>query len=235
MEREFCKSNRPIYFLLLIVFLTSCNKEIADLNECVMPEAQIEQSALQADNPEQEPPKVCLLPKANPEANLLINFNLQDFPVDREEKMLRAIERLMIIVNSEEFRQRVLDHEYNGERTFVDNDGLSNEEIYLKIMEGAEKLSPEVDGEIDIDVTLYYKNNSTVGYTYPDVARIWVNDKFFATNSLGKVAANLLHEWTHKIGFGHDFSSTASRPYSVPYGVGTIVKELVDGMTPSSL
>ena len=97
-------------------------------------------------------------------------------------------------------------------------------------MLGAETLSPEEDEEIDIDITLYYSNNSTVGYTYPNTNRIWVNDKFFAVNSLGKVAANVLHEWTHKIGFDHDFKRTTRRNFSIPYGVGTIIEKMVDGM-----
>ena len=71
--------------------------------------------------------------------------------------------------------------------------------------------------------------------TSSDVARVipnrvWTNDKFFTTNSLGKVAGNIVHEWTHKLGFEHDFNSTARRNYSVPYAVGNIIQELVDSL-----
>ena len=238
MEREFYKNlKQQLIILSALALLISCNKEVAKLNDCVMP-GEVTQVEAQAEAEDQNSesdnaPTVCVLPEQELDANLTINFELTNFPVEREKKMRESIERLMLVVNSKGFKQRVLDHEYKGEKTFVDNNGLTNEQIYEQIMEGAETLSPEVDEEIDLNITLYYKNNSTVGYTYPNRDRIWVNDKFFATNRYGKVAANLLHEWTHKIGFGHDRSRTASRPYSVPYGVGTIIKELIDEMTPS--
>lgn len=240
MEREFYQKTQLILLLISVVFISSCNKEVAKLDECVLPGEEIassqEESGSDTDQDDSSAaPKVCLLPEREPAANLEINYVLNKFPEDREAKMERSIERLMIIVNSVEFRERVLNHEYEGKKTFVDNEGLTNEEIYIKLMEGAEKLSPEVDEEIDLDITLYYRNNSTVGYTYPNVEKIWVNDKFFSKNSYGKVSANLIHEWLHKLGFGHDKSPTARRAYSVPYGIGTIVKELVDGMTPSAL
>lgn len=193
---------------------------------------QVDQCALNPTQEEQENGQVrkCVLPEKDEFANLEINANLRDFIADREGKMLDALERLKIVVNSKEFKQQILNHEYQGQKMFVDNQGYSNLEIYNLIMLGAETLSPSEDEEIDIDITLYYSNNSTVGYTYPDTNRIWVNDKFFAVNSLGKVAANVLHEWTHKIGFDHDFKRTTRRNFSIPYGVGTIIEKMVDGM-----
>jgi hypothetical protein len=142
----------------------------------------------------------------------------------------KLFKRIKIVINSTAFKERVLNHTYQGVRTFYDNEGLTNEEIYEAIMLGSEDLNPGDNETIDIDITLYFRNNSTVGYTYPNVNKIWVNNKFFAGFSLGKVAANVAHEWTHKIGFGHDFNRTTRRNFSVPYGVGTIIQELVDGL-----
>lgn len=157
-----------------------------------------------------------------------VNYVLRDFSAQQAQKMDEAIEKLVAIVNSEKFKQRVLNHTYNGVLTFVDNEGLTNREIYERLMQGSETLNPAIDSEMDIDITLYYSNNSTVGYTYPNSERIWVNDKFFRSNSLGRVAANVIHEWTHKLGFDHDFNRTTRRNYSVPYGIGTIVRQLID-------
>lgn len=238
MERELYQKAQLLLVLLISIFLASCDKEVAKLDECLLPGeqgSQLEAEDTSETTEEVKVPKACNIPLREPAANLEINYILNDFPEDREEKMHKAVERLMLIVNSVEFKERVLNHEYKGEKTFVDNDGMTNEEIYQRLMDGAEKLSPEVDEEIDLDITLYYRNNSTVGYTYPNVEKIWVNDKFFAKNSFGKVAANLIHEWLHKLGFKHDKKRTARRAYSVPYGVGTIMRELVDGMSPSAL
>lgn len=180
--------------------------------------------------PVPQEPRACVVPEKNPEANLDYNISFTNFTPDQEEKMRNALVRMKLVINSQAFKKRVLGHSYNGKVTFVDNEGLNNEQIYYKILEGVETLQPEVDEEMDLDVTMYYSSNSTVGYTYPNTNRIWVNSKFFNGYTLGKVAANITHEWTHKIGFGHASRSTASRPYSVPYGIGSIMQELVDGM-----
>lgn len=161
-----------------------------------------------------------------------MNFHVQltDFNPQQEEKMLAALERAKLVINSTAFKERVLNHTFNDERAFSENNGQSNEEIYETFMAGAEDLLPEIDYEMDLDITLYYANNSTVGYTYPNTLRIWVNNKFFSGYTLGQVAANAVHEWTHKIGYGHSRYNSPSRPYTVPYGIGSIIQELVDGM-----
>ncbi|MBD65386.1 MAG: hypothetical protein CME62_09270 [Halobacteriovoraceae bacterium] len=186
------------------------------------------------DNPADEPidddvDEPVDLPE-EPSAAFTINYVLRDFSKSKRAKMDDAIEKLKLVVNSIEFKEAVLAHTYNGVYQYVDNLGLSNSQIYEKIMAGAETLNPAIDEEMDIDITLYFTNNSVVGYTYPNSERIWVNDKFFTSNSLGQVAANIMHEWTHKIGFGHDYNRTARRPYSVPYAVGSIVRRLVDNL-----
>ena len=182
------------------------------------------------DNDPPAPPRECKIPEVEPGANLAFSVVLKDFNFKQEDKMRDALERAKLVLNSKKFRERVLNHTFDGKKTFVDNNGMTNEQIYKSIMDGVETLFPEVDEEMDLDITLYYKNNSTVGYTYPDTTRIWVNSKFFNTYSLGQVAANVVHEWTHKLGYDHSRRNNPERPFSVPYGVGTIIKELVDGM-----
>lgn len=162
------------------------------------------------------------------EADLEINAYLRDFSLTQESKMNSALVKLNIVLNSEEFRIKVLNHSYNGSKTFVNNNGQSNREIYETILKGAETLNGIEDQEVDVDITLYYSNNSTVGYTYPNVNRIWVNNKFFSTYSHGSVAANVAHEWLHKLGYGNDSNRTTRRDYSVPYGIGGIVRSLVN-------
>lgn len=165
-----------------------------------------------------------------PEADLEINAYLREFSSSQRAKMEAALEKLNIVLNSEEFRVRVLNHTYNNSKTFVNNNGQTNAEVYLTILKGAETLNGIEDQEVDLDITLYYSNNSTVGYTYPNVNKIWVNNKFFSTYTHGSVAANVVHEWLHKLGYGHDFQRTANRNYSVPYGIGNIVRDLVNNL-----
>lgn len=176
------------------------------------------------------PPRDCNIPTQEPGANLTYTVVLRDFNLEQEEKMREALERAKLAINSMEFRDRVLGHTYNGKETFVDNNGQSNYEIYETIMKGAETLKPQADNNMDLDFTLYYTNNSTVGYTYPNTMKIWINAKFFNGYTLGKVAANAVHEWTHKLGYGHSKYNNSSRPYSVPYAIGSIISDIVDNM-----
>ncbi len=215
--------------ILCPLILYSCKESTIVVADCILPS---ERESQNLDSPEDDQKSLCLLPTREPNANLTATLTLQDFSVQDEIKMEKAIERLKIVINSVAFKNRVLNHTYNGQKTFVDNEGLTNQEIYDKVMLGSEVLIPGNDEEMDLDITLYYANNSVVGYTYPDTTRVWTNDKFFSTYTYAQVAQNVVHEWIHKLGFGHDYNRTTKRNYSVPYAIGTIIKDLIEEMTP---
>ena len=220
------------YSLMLLAFLLGCNDLASDYaTPCTLPE-DIDLVTVKNNSTiteEEEEVDYCQLPLAiNDRPSLSFNIELYDFDITSEEKMIDALTRLKIVVNSQEFKTRVLAHEYNKALAFADNEGLSNEEIYNIIMDGAETLNEVIDNEVDLSITLYYEKSSTSGYTYPSEQGIWINDYHYATNSPAKVANTVLHEWTHKLGFSHDFYNTAKRPYSVPYGVGSIIQDLIE-------
>lgn len=145
---------------------------------------------------------------------------------DQQRKFEAACEIIKLVVGTEEFKDRVLNHTYNGQKTFVDNGGYTNAQIYQIILNGAEKLIPLRNNTIDAELELYYAATNVVGYTYPSTNRIWVNTKYFNSYTAAGVAHNLFHEWMHKLGFNHSSSWTASRDYSVPYALGDIVGEI---------
>ena len=147
-----------------------------------------------------------------------------------EEKFEEAIKMIKRVVSSLEFKERVLNHTYNGVKTFVDNGGLSNAQIYKIILEGAETLNKIKNNTMDMEIELYYADTSTVGYTRSNSPRVWVNSKYFYTFSTSGVATNLMHEWLHKLGFRHGSFYTPSRDYSVPYAIGRIVGSLGRGL-----
>jgi hypothetical protein len=155
-----------------------------------------------------------------------VNIRFINFTSTQEAKMLKAVELIKRLVASEEFRTRVLNHTYNGKKTYVDNGGKTNAQIYQHILDGNETLQPSKNNVMDVEVELYYENSTTVGYTYANSKRIWVNTKYFNTYTIASVAANLMHEWLHKLGYTHAVSYSISRDYSVPYGIGTIVRTL---------
>lgn len=163
---------------------------------------------------------------AKPSINFEANIHLVNFSAEHEKKVRDAVALIKRVVTSDEFRRRVLEHHYHGERTFVDNLGLSNEEIYQRIIDGAELLHPERNGKMDVQLELYHQNSTTIGYTYPHTSRIWMNTKYFSTYTSLQVADNLFHEWMHKLGFDHATKYSISRKFSVPYALGYLVEEL---------
>lgn len=144
----------------------------------------------------------------------------------QQTKLNKALEIIKLVIATDEFRTKILNHKYGSSRTFVDNAGFTNAQIYQKILDGAETLQPTKDNEMDLEVEMYYESSSTVGYTMTNSKRIWVNTKFFNQYTAAGVAHNLMHEWLHKLGFKHAVSYSSSRDYSVPYAIGDLVGEI---------
>lgn len=139
------------------------------------------------------------------------------FSTDEVKRHQSAMDLLEIIINSLEFKKKVLDKKFT-------TTNKTPQQIYDRIIAGNEDLQPGVDSEIDITVTMYEANNRVVGYTYPDTVRTWVNRKFFKMYELGEIACNAFHEWLHKLGFGH---ASASDHSSVPYALGYLVEDMI--------
>jgi hypothetical protein len=169
-------------------------------------------------NPADDVPHEALIFDASVQFN---NFSRAD-----EAKVLKAIEIIKKVVASREFRDRLINFTYQGQKQFVDNRGMSNGQIYRKILNGDEDLRPVIDHHMDLELELYYSRWNTVGYTYPHTLRIWMNTKFFNAYTPAEVAGNIFHEWLHKLGFDHASSHSAARDASVPYALGYLIEEL---------
>jgi hypothetical protein len=157
------------------------------------------------------------------DANLyMVNFNTA-----QENKVKDAVEIMRKVIGSQQFKDAILNHTYQGKKTFVDNGGFTNAQIYQKILDGAEIVGDRSkNGEMDAELELYYTFTNTVGYTRSNTTRIWMNTKYFNVYTPYNVAGNLMHEWTHKLGFSHAVNYSSSRDYSVPYAVGSIMEKL---------
>ncbi len=156
----------------------------------------------------------------------VVPMSLVGFDGEKGEKMEAAFHALEEVVNSEEFRERVINfRNKKGERAFASNKGLTNEEIYARFMEGRETLQQDTPNEMNFYLKLYNKPwSKVIGWTNQKINVIHINWKYFKGNSINSVAANLAHEWVHKIGFGH---KSAAEHDSAPYAIGYIVGQLV--------
>lgn len=154
------------------------------------------------------------------------NVTLMNLTATQTSKYNKAVTMVKRVVATEAFRKKVLNHTYGGVKKFVDNNGKTNAQIYQSILDAAEKLKLVKNNTMDLGVKMYYQASSVVGYTSPNISYINVNTKFFNTYAVNQVAGNLFHEWLHKLGYGHSASVTTSRPYSVPYAIGYMVRDL---------
>lgn len=135
--------------------------------------------------------------------NFETNMTLADFTLKQEEKLEEATEIIKLVVGTEEFKEKVIGH--------------TNADVYQKILEGAERLQPVINHQMDLEVELYQDSNSnTVAYTKEETKRIWINSKFFHSYSTAGMAHVLFHEWLIKLGYKN----------SIPDVVASILGEI---------
>lgn len=155
------------------------------------------------------------------------NISYFNFSHDEKKKVAKAVEMIKHIINTDEFHQLVINHQFNNEQKFNENNGYSNEEIYQHILLGVEMVGNRLtNNAMDVELELYEDSSKTIGYTFPHTARIWMNRKYFNQYSHAQVAGNLMHEWMHKLGFTHEFKWNKHREHSVPYAIGYLIEDL---------
>lgn len=204
---------RTFSFLFLFLFLASCGKGgsggSAGMSELTDAEIASGVAPVQAQTFE-------------------INANMTGFDRDQEAKIYEAFDMIKRVVATDEFKRRVLGHTYKGKKQYVDNGGHTNAEVYKAILAGAEKLTPTKNNAMDLYLEVYSERNNVIGYTMPSIKTIYMNSKYLNSSGFtpNKVAMNLVHEWLHKLGFKHAQKNSPSRPHSVPYAVGYIMRDL---------
>jgi hypothetical protein len=115
--------------------------------------------------------------------------------------------------------------EYKG---FWETYGLTQHQIYNKLMKGEEVLSEDgVDYQADIFLKVDRKNKpGVIGYTYPSTKWQWIYQRVLDRWTYKDVAGNLAHEWCHKMGFGH--TSGKRKKHTIPYAVGYYVRDYLE-------
>ena len=149
--------------------------------------------------------------------------SIKNFTTVESKRVERIIFNLQEVINSDTFRYLVYSHNINGQRVFRDNNGESNETIYVKIMAGAEILDHNVDMEWQLDlVKRYIFSRNTLAYTYLTTPEIYFSSRYIKNGDDSSIAGTICHEYMHKLGYFHSKVHTNDRIMTVPYGVGAI-------------
>ena len=131
-------------------------------------------------------------------------------------------------INSKFFKEKILNHTYKNKPRFIYNNGLSNQEIFDKIISGAESLNPDVDYEADLYLNLDKspRRGRTIGYTNENTNHIYTYETWFDDKPIYEYSGHIAHEWCHKLGFEHQKNPSKKRQYTVPYAVGNLIREI---------
>lgn len=151
-----------------------------------------------------------------------VGFSEEEFAT-----LQRAIKILIEVVNSKEFQRYCI----NPPRNLDHTNGLSSSEIYELFMSGKTALDPTEDTDIDIYINIYYAPNRTIGYTYPNTLKTWINRRYYSDSTVATIISNLIHEYLHKCGFKHEM--TGYSQYNIPYYYGNgahyFAKQILNG------
>lgn len=158
----------------------------------------------------------------------------------QKEKFEKALSIMEEVMNSEEFKIKVIGYERNGNRSYQKNylwndssKKLSNEDIYEVIMNGDEKMRAGTEGEMNFNSWVRVCNTlqmatiwcrQVIGSTTPDSSHwIKLNWTFYKNFETHEMVANMVHEWIHLLGFLHGNDRITEE---VPYVVGGIAGQV---------
>lgn len=145
---------------------------------------------------------------------------MKDFTEAEKKKFLSAVHYGAQVLNSLEFKERVCSS------TFAENRQMSGTQIWELICTGKDLYNESSDSDIDVFVTMYHNFwTGTVGYTFPNTFKTWINRQFFSSFDESGIFGNVLHEAMHNFGFDHIDADTIYE--TVPYKVGYIGRDLV--------
>lgn len=131
------------------------------------------------------------------------------------EKINAAVQGLEKILNSDRFKIELL------LAKMTETNGLTNQQVYDKIMAGDQVINGDEMGVLDFNLVLYRKSwSKVVGYTFTNSMTIWVNRKYFSTPK--SISENIGHELMHQLGFFHNKIWSTSVPYTMNRIVGKL-------------
>ena len=146
---------------------------------------------------------------SNPLKPLVIVSEFSNHTEKELDKNKLVVEKLNQTLQSDCIRNKFL------AANLIQTNDLTNEQVYEKI----------TTTPVSIRLEMYYTLARVNGYTLPNTDKIWLNRRYHKNYGICSSMANLGHEVSHKIGFGHDYKPTKRRPMSVPYTMGRILNE----------
>ena len=109
----------------------------------------------------------------------VLKHNFNETQKKRLNKFLPVMNKTLSSVCFEDF--------WNN-RELIQTNGKTNQEVLEHIK----------NSTVGVELVSYFKLGSTVGYTYPNTNKIWMNEKMHRNFDSCRSASNMAHEGSHK-------------------------------------
>lgn len=171
---------------------------------------------------------------------MILKINLIEafkFSFNETQLLKEAVEGAQDIVNSEIFKRMVVyfHYTYTSRKFFRKQFHVcsnfyytkdNNQEVFYKFMGGHDDTNGP-DGIFQLKAVGYRSSgvdlaSSNVGPEKENYIKFNLN----VFSDIHDIRKTLIHEYCHRLGYGHPYLSNTQRISSVPYGIGAIVKKL---------
>ena len=140
---------------------------------------------------------------------------LDNFTDEEAVRIKLALYALGPVLSSDILRKKVL------MSTFTETRGFTNEGLLNTLLSGKDGKDKEADYDVDIEITGYRKKSRTIGYTYLNHYKSWLNKYHLSRMSPQRICGHVMHELFHRLGWSHKGKHSTS----VPYRMGKLIQE----------
>ncbi len=148
-----------------------------------------------------------------------------------ETKMKLTLSIFEKVMNDKDFQKELGELKFHSDVDTDPNKNLTTKQIIEKIYAAEEFYNSESDNKADIYWIIekkgkpWFSKHPAIGYGNETEREIYTYSWFLKSGDLTEIVGHISHEWTHKIGFVHQFNPHDRRPETVPYAFGSLVEK----------
>ena len=147
---------------------------------------------------------------------------------EREQKMKLAMSIFEKVMNDKDFQNELSSFPYQYDVDTDTNRTLTPQQVAVKLMNGQEFYKKDNDQTANLHWFIKKKNkplfsrHPAIGYGNEDGIPIYTYTWFFDNSDIADIVGHIAHEWSHKVGFEHQYEPHPRRDNTVPYAFGNL-------------
>lgn len=175
----------------------------------------------------------------------LSQFHVQAAKIDglkpaQEEKMKLALLVFEKVMNDKDFQKELADLKFYSDTDDDPNKTLNASQMVEKIYAAKEFYNSQADYKADVYWLIKKKRKPlfskypAIGYGNETEKEIYTYSWYLEKAVLAEIVGHIAHEWTHKLGFVHQFEPHKRRDETLPYAFGYLVEKHSTKYIPSA-